>query len=133
MGWNMAGWRLGEDGVDENALTQKGAESGERMTDGKGRGRWERRENKSRGGRCGGDQPKNVREPERVVGWLRCRVDSNFLPHDLDSTAPYLNPVIPTLLFISLYLLYSPHYLDVTPLHYVSSLPSPFPRLMHSS
>jgi hypothetical protein len=32
--------------------------------------------------RCGGDEPKNVREPERVVGCLSCRVDSNFLPHD---------------------------------------------------
>jgi hypothetical protein len=63
------------------------------MTDRKGRERWERGENKSRGGRCGGDEPKNVREPERVVGWLACRVESNFLPHDLDSTAPYLNPV----------------------------------------
>ena len=32
---------------------------------------------------------------------LPCRVDSNFLPHDLDSTAAYLNPVL-TLLFICL-------------------------------
>jgi hypothetical protein len=40
----------------------------ERMTDGKGRTRWEKGENKSRGTRSGSDEPKNVRELERVVG-----------------------------------------------------------------
>jgi hypothetical protein len=38
-----------------------------KMTDGKGRGG--KRENKSRGTRSGADEPKNVRKPERVVGW----------------------------------------------------------------
>src|SRR6266436_4125535 len=110
MGWKkgevyMASWRRCVENertdVDEIAQSER-EESGrkwERMTDGKGRGRWEG-ENKSRGARCGGDEPKNVREPERVVGWLRCRVESNFLPHDLDSTAGYLNPDYSTLLFI---------------------------------
>jgi len=43
-------------------------ESGERMTDGKGRRRWEINQ-----GELGVDEPKNVREPERVVGSLACR------------------------------------------------------------
>lgn len=56
--------------VIEIALREKAAaESGEVMTDGKGRTRWEKGENKSRGTRSGADEPKNVREPERVVGW----------------------------------------------------------------
>ena len=93
------------------------------MTDG-GR-RWERGENKSRGTRRGGDEPKNVREPERVVGWLRCRVESNFLPHDLDSTAPYLNPVILTLLFICLPLFIF--------LYYFPSLPPIWSSFLFSS
>lgn len=48
------------------------------MTDGKGRTRWEERENKSRETRSGTDEPKNVRKPERVVGWrTRCLAESN--------------------------------------------------------
>lgn len=76
------------------------------------------------GTRCGGDEPKNVREPERVVGWLACRVESNFLPHDLDSTAPYLNPVILTLLFICLPLLFFLYYFPFLPPIWSSSLSS---------
>jgi hypothetical protein len=48
----------------------RGTESGERMTDGRDGGK-----NKSRAARSGGDEPKNVRKPERVVGWLRYRVE----------------------------------------------------------
>jgi hypothetical protein len=79
------------------------------MTDGKGRTGWEERENKSRETRSGTDEPKNVRKPERVVGCSRCRVESNFLPHDPDSTAAYLNPVLNLLFlffFISLFFYY---------------------------
>lgn len=48
-------------------------------------------------------KPKNVRKPERVVGWLP--IDSNFLPHDSHS-APYLtvNPFLPLFLLYSFYI-----------------------------
>jgi hypothetical protein len=88
------------------------------MTDGKGRERWEPGENKSRGDRCGGDEPKNVRKPERLVGSLLCRVESTA-PY-----VPYLNPVtystfhLPPSLYFFILFLFRP--LFITPLHYVS-------------